>query len=120
MHFSLYKRLLVNHCQTFLTKLFKYIFTLYSLWKGLYLHHKFVAALLNDLFGLQTRVVSAQDSIFVKYSLGIQHGIDGNSKEKNSGKEDVFVPGVSVLDLPLFFSMEQVRQTQIHPERKLY
>merc|ERR1711923_226801 len=55
---------------------------------GLYLHHKFVSTLLNDLFGLQTCVSSAHDSPFVKYSLGIQH-IDGRDDHKNNGsKED--------------------------------
>ena len=79
---------------------------------GLYLHHKFVSTLLNDLFGLQTCVSSAHDSPFVKYSLGIQH-IDGRDDHKNNGsKEDVFVPGVSVMDLPWFFTEEQVRQTK--------
>ncbi len=74
---------------------------------GLYLHHNFVAALLNDLFGIQCTVGSAFDSQYTRYLFGIT--VDEANKLDGGGGSKVMVPGFTRLDFAWFFNDDEVK-----------
>ena len=89
---------------------------------GLYLHHNFICAVLNDLFGIQARGTSALDSKQSRYLFGLdshearlKYAIklsSGNTSPKDGGVRqhiEVIKPGYVTVDLPWFAPEEEVK-----------
>ena len=90
---------------------------------GLYLHHNFICAVLNDLFGIQARGISALDSKQSRYIFGLedqetrmQYAIklsSGAVSPRDVGIRqyvEVIKPGYVTIDLPWFAPEEEVIQ----------
>ena len=88
---------------------------------GLYLHHNFICALLNDLFGIQARGTSALDTKQSRYIFGLenenaqqQYSIKlsaGVASPRDVGARqniEVLKPGYVTIDLPWFAPEEEV------------
>ena len=88
---------------------------------GLYLHHNFICAVLNDLFGIQARGISALDSKQSRYIFNLesqdarmQYAIklsSGNTSPRDVGVRhhiEVIKPGYVTIDLPWFAPEEEV------------
>ena len=88
---------------------------------GLYLHHNFICAVLNDLFGIQARGTSALDTKQSRFIFGLesetaqrQYSIklsDGNPSPRDVGARqnvEVLKPGYVTIDLPWFAPEEEV------------
>ena len=82
---------------------------------GLYLHHNFVCALLNDLFGIQARSHCALDSRHARSLFNLRDG-DYNVEVTNvigtfTSKHELNVikPGYVTMDLPWFADEAEVR-----------
>ena len=93
---------------------------------GLYLHHNFICALLNDLFGIQARGTSALAGKHSRYLFGLDNQ-EASIKYKiqlSSGKisprdvgvrhqVEVIKPGYVTIDLPWFAPEEEVIRVNI-------
>lgn len=88
---------------------------------GLYLHHKFVTKILNDLFGIQVRSGCACAGPYAEYLLGISEQLseryitsisyrNENSARKDweSNHVDIMKPGFTRFNLPFFFDESKV------------
>jgi len=70
---------------------------------GRLFHPNFVSALLNDLFGIQSRPGCSCASLYVQNSLGIDGcQIDILEKLILDGKE-IFKPGYTRINIPFFY-----------------
>lgn len=88
---------------------------------GLYLHHKFVTKLLNDLFGIQVRSGCACAGPYAEYLLGINEQLSEryitsiSHRNENSARKDwesnhidIMKPGFTRFNLPFFFDESKV------------
>ena len=88
---------------------------------GLYLHHNFICAVLNDLFGIQARGTSALESKQSRYIFGLESGeakmkyaiqlSAGKTSPRDVGVRqhiEVIKPGYVTVDLPWFAPEEEV------------
>jgi hypothetical protein len=88
---------------------------------GLYLHHNFICAVLNDLFGIQARGTSALDSKHSRFLFSLEEPearlkyaiklSSGNTSPRDVGIRqhiEVIKPGYVTIDLPWFAPEEEV------------
>ena len=88
---------------------------------GLYLHHNFICAVLNDLFGIQARGISALDSkqsrfLFsledpearLQYAIKLSSGFTSPRDVGIRQHIEVIKPGYVTIDLPWFAPEEEV------------
>ena len=70
---------------------------------GLYIHHNFVCALFNDLFGIQARAFSALSSKQGRHIFQVQ-----DSSSSPAAPRAIINPGYVTVDIPWFFTDEEV------------
>lgn len=76
---------------------------------GLLLHHNFVAALLNDLFGIQVRAGCACAGPYAQRCMGINRRLSGLLEAALLQGDELLRPGFVRLNLPYFAREDQVR-----------
>ncbi|KAF4739788.1 hypothetical protein FOZ62_016445, partial [Perkinsus olseni] len=76
---------------------------------GLYLHYNFVAALLNDLFGIQARGGCACAGPYAEAILGLTHGSAERFEEAvESSRSEIFKPGFVRVGVHFTMTPEEV------------
>ena len=75
---------------------------------GRYLHYNFVCALLNDVFGIQSRGGCACAGPYGQAILGIDHETSRQFEERLVGANEIIRPGFVRVSFPYFFSSHTV------------
>ena len=83
------------------SKLATYSFVVAHPDSGLYIHHNFVCALFNDLFGIQARSFSAASSRQGRHLFHL-------SESDQQTSPNICSPGYVTVDIPWFYTEEEV------------